>query len=344
MTSLSRRDLLCTSARLSGLGLMGAGLSILGGCQFLNRPAPSTPSAPRRIGYLNAGTRASNQVYTAAFRDQLRQLGWVEGDNLVVEWRFAEGRPELVPEMAADLVRLPVEVLVAAGAAAVLPALQLTSAIPIVTAAGDPTISELVQNLAHPVGNVTGTSDATTTLMVKSVELLHTVLPHTSRLAILADSTLPAYLDVPPAVQAAERIGLHVQELDVRTVEDVDRAFSAAQSFGADALLIPANQPYHAGIYPRITEVAAQTHLPVMYQDHLVVTEEGGLMEFTWDRVTMWRQDAEYVDRLLRGASPGDLPVQEPRVWEFLVNVKAANALGLTIPPDAAAQVTQWIQ
>jgi putative ABC transport system substrate-binding protein len=222
---------------------------------------------------------------------------------------------------------------------------QLTTTIPIVAGfVGDAFIGEFVQNLARPVGNVTGTTLGSTTLFIKSIELLRTVLPHLSRLTFLVDKSSVSYADVPPALQAAQMLGIQVQELDVRTVEDVEGALGAAQAWSADALLVEPVAPYSAGVFARVSELAAEMHLAVMYQTIRPVTDFGGLMTFTWNRIALVRLCAEYVDKLLRGAKPADLPVQEPREFQFVVNVKAAEGLGITFPPDAAAQVTQWVQ
>jgi putative ABC transport system substrate-binding protein len=276
---------------------------------------------------------------------QLHQFGWSDGVNLSIEWRFAEGKTNLMPELAAELVQLPVEVLFASGAVAALPAHQQTNTIPIVTSANDQTILELVQSIARPARNVTGATIGSTTTGIKSVELLRSVLPQRPRLAILTDPSLPAYTpEVVPAERTAQTLGIQFQELHVRTVEDVDGAVEAARAWAADGLLAIGGSLYSVGVYARVSELAARNHVPAMYPDPAVVTDEGGLMAFTWDRLSMNRQLAEYVDRILRGASPADLPVQEPRQFDFLVNVKAAQALGITFPPDVVAQVTQWVQ
>jgi putative ABC transport system substrate-binding protein len=339
---LSRRDLVVGAGRWT---VSAAGLALLGGCQLL-RPPASTPSSVRRIGYLSPAARAPSQSFTEAFVDRLHQLGWSDGENLAIEWRFAEGHDTLIPDLAAQLVSLPVEILVAAGAASALPAHQQTTTIPIVlVSVGDLAVSELVQNLAHPTGNVTGVGNGTTTYTTKSAELLKTVLPQLSRIALFGDPTVPAYTSAAlPTADAARTLGLDVQILDVDTVDDVDKAFAVMPAGGVDALLVTAAGPYFGAVYGRISELAADNHLPAMFQSRIAVTESGGLMSFNEDIVASYRLVAEYVDKILRGATPADLPTQEPREWQFIVNVKAAQALGITFPPDAAAQVTQWFQ
>jgi putative tryptophan/tyrosine transport system substrate-binding protein len=343
--AFSRRRLLQTLARQAGLGASAAGLALLGGCQVISPPA-ATSARVRRIGGLYAGGRATLQPFADAFADQLRQLGWVEGENLAIEWRFAEGRAELLPELAAELVRLPVELIFAVATNGALAAKQQTSTIPIVFVNPiDPVAAGLVGSLARPGGNITGTTYGGATIPIKSVELLKTVLPQLTRLAILEDQSYPPRASyIPPAVQTAGRLGIQVLDVDVRSVEDLDGAFEAAKAWSADALLILAINTYSAGVFPRLVELAAQNHLPAMYQGDYVVTENGGLMAFGVNFPAAYRHAAGYVDKILRGASPADLPVEEPREFDFIVNVKAAEELGITFPPDAAVQVTRWFQ
>jgi putative ABC transport system substrate-binding protein len=348
MTILSRRNLFQTSARLAGLGSIGAGMAILGGCQLISTPA-AAPITVRRIGYLGAATRVVDQPFIDAFVDQLQQLGWIQGENLRIEFRLAEGHSELLPELAAELVRLPVEVILGAGALGVKAALQQTDTIPIVMAQGpDPTFSAAngsVQNLARPGRNVTGNIANGAAWMIKQVELLHTVLPALVRLAVLADRSTPNYTDLmPPAAHTAQTLGMQVLDLDVRRSEDVDAALESAGAWGAEASLVISTGTYSAGVYPHVSQLAAQLHMPVMYGAGYVVSDYGGRMSFNSNFPAAWRQGAVYVDKILRGANPADLPVQEPTQFDFIVNVKAAQALSITFPPDAAAQVTQWVQ
>jgi putative ABC transport system substrate-binding protein len=178
----------------------------------------------------------------------------------------------------------------------------------------------------------------------KSVELLKTVLPQLSRLAILEDQSYPGRASqLQPVAEAAAQLGIQLLDLDVRRVGDVDGALETATAWSAGGLLTIAQPNFQTGVYARVAEVAAQQHLPVMYTGPLPVTENGGLMAFSLDLVAAFRQGAEYVDKILRGISPADLPVDEPRQFDFIVNVKAAQNLRITFPPDAAAQVTQWV-
>jgi putative ABC transport system substrate-binding protein len=222
-----------------------------------------------------------------------------------------------------------------------------TSTIPIVFNYMDPRqvpgmVPDRVQSLAHPGGNITGTSGGSTTLSDKSVELFRTVLPTLSRLAILGNWTNVGNVTAMSATaQAAQRLGIQVLELDVRDVADVDGAFQRAMEWSAEGLMQLA-----PGVgSERVVELQARNQLPVMDAGlPRFATQFGGLMAFGADTKALHRQNAEYIDKILRGAHPGDLPIEEPRQWDFIVNVKAAQALGITFPPDAAAQVTQWFQ
>jgi putative ABC transport system substrate-binding protein len=258
-----------------------------------------------------------------------------------------ETQNELLPQLAAELVQLPVEVILTVGALATEPAHQATTTIPIVMVLGpDPTVltaSGMVQSLARPGGNVTGTSGGVAPWNTKAVELLKTLLPQLSRLAILGDRSTPNDADMrPPAAHAAQALGLQILDLDL-SAPNVDGPLEVAQAWGADALYVIPTATFDSR-YPRITELAASFRPPAIYGGPFVVSDNGGLMSFSANYIAAWRQAAEYVDKLLRGAAPPDLPVQAPRQFDFVVNVKTAQDLGITFPPDVAAQVTQWIQ
>jgi putative ABC transport system substrate-binding protein len=276
-------------------------------------------------------------------------LGWVEGENLAIEWRFADGLGEVMPDLAGELVRLPVEVLVAAGALSIEAAYQATSTIPIVMVNGPdpaaPSAPGMLQSLARPGTNVTGNTAGTAAATTKSVELLKTLLPHLSHLAILTDKRTPADADIRPyATSAAQTLGVLHVDLDVPNARDVESVFEAAQAWGAEALYVIAA----TGVLPRlarICELAARSRLPGMYvPSPSIVTGYGALMAYGPSFDDAWRKGADYVDKILHGAKPADLPVEDPRTFDFVVNVKAAQELGLVFPPDVAAQVTHWIQ
>jgi putative ABC transport system substrate-binding protein len=295
---------------------------------------------------LYAGTRASFQWVIDAFVDRLRQLGWMEGENLVIEWRFADGQSERMTELVADLVSKPVEIIVAVGNRGVVPTWQQTSTIPIVMLGGvDAGAGGPVQSLGHPGGNVTGNTFNVVTTCIKSVELFKNALPALSRLAIVEDTTKADNTSqLAAATQTAQTLGIQVRDLDVQELADVDQAFEIAREWSFDGLLVLTNGDFVPRVYARLAALAAQNHVPAMYESPSPVTDSDGLMAFVPDYAALWRQGAEYVDKILRGATPADLPVQEPQQFDFVVNVKAAQALGTTFPPDVAAQVTQWVQ
>jgi putative ABC transport system substrate-binding protein len=339
---LSRRDLVLGASRWTA---SAGSLVLLDACQSVSALAPISPPI-RRIGVLSAGAREFEPDQWDAFVDQLRQLGWTEGANLTIEWRFAEGRDELLPQLAADLVGVPVEVIFALTTPCAVAARQQTSTIPIVMAfVTDPVTTGLVSNLGHPGGNVTGMTYAGGSWTGKSAELLKTVLPRLSRLAVLEDqSFLTRASLLSPLAAAAAQLGIQMLDLDVRRVEDVDGAFEAAKAWSAEGLIIISNPNFQAGVSGRVVTLAAQERLPACYLDSLPVTEEGGFMAYCPNHPAEFRLSAEYLDKILRGATPADLPVQDPRQFDFVVNVKSAEALGITFPPDAAVQVTQWVR
>src|SRR5215471_4297302 len=309
-----------------------AGLALVGGCQPTS-PRSATPARVRRIGVLYVGTRAGLQAYLDAFRDQLHELGWTEGENLTIEWRFGDGNRERMPDLAAELVQLPVELIFAAGGSAALPAQQLTSTIPIVGVNFDPIGRGGADSYGHPGGNFTGvasTGASGRSGSIKSVELLKSALPQLSHLAVLGDPSDSAYILIEaPAAQTAQSLGIQVLELDVRRVEDVDGAFAAAHGWGAEALLVIPHTSYTAGINARVAELAAQTRLPAMFGAPYAVYDNRGLMSYSVDFAATYRQGATYVDKLLRGARPAELPIIGPREFQFVVNVTAAKALGI---------------
>jgi putative ABC transport system substrate-binding protein len=299
----------------------------------------------RRIGYLFSGTRTNNQPWIDAFLDQLRQHGWVEGENITIEWRFADGRNEQLPSLAAGLVSVGVEVLAVVGIDA-LPARQQTSTIPIVMInISDPVGEGLVQSLVRPGGNATGISLGLDAMAVKGVELLKTVVPRLARVMILADPRNPNRGQFPStAKQTAANLGLDSRSLDVQTVQDVDSAFQIMQAWNADGFILDGIGTYIPDVNVRVVELAAEQRVPAMFQTAIVVMDNGGLMAYASNFRSTYRLGADYVDKILRGALPADLPVVGPRQFDFIVNTKTARELGITFPPDAAAQVTQWVQ
>ena len=275
-----------------------------------------------------------------AFVRGLRELGYVYGEQFVTEPRGAAGRPERFPILAAELVRLQVDVIVAPGPA--LPALkQATSTIPVVmSAAGDPVALGLVQSLSHPGGNFTGLSLESVELTAKRLELLKDLVPGGAPVAVLWDSYSLLYWQAAEA--AAQGRGWKLLSLEIREAGDIEKAFRAATDARAGALLVSA-----AGLlFPRarrVADLAAKSRLPAMYELRPYV-EAGGLVSYGADINDIWRRAATYVDKILKGAKPADLPVEQPTKFELVINLKTAKALGLTIPPSLLGRADEIIQ
>jgi putative tryptophan/tyrosine transport system substrate-binding protein len=288
------------------------------------------PAKVPTIGFLGASTSSAWNHWVAAFVRRLGELGWIEGRTVAIEYRWAEGRSERYTEIAAEFVRLKVDVIVTVGSA-IAAAKQTTSVIPIVFAvAVDPVGTGLVASLARPGGNVTGLSMQSTDLAAKRLELLREVLPGLRRLAIMANVGYPAAVLEKGEVQAAARkLGLDVDTLEIRRPEDIAPAFGALKS-GAQALYVCTDSlvnTYHA----RINTLALGARLPTIYSTRAFL-EAGGLMSYGANNADLFRRAADYVDKILRGAKPGEIPVEQPTKFELGINLKTAKALGLTIP------------
>src|SRR6516165_2554457 len=301
------------------------------------------PGKTHTIGLLSPAS-SSPSVLPALFDAPLAELGWIEGKNLVVERRYAENRPERLPELAAELVRLNVEVIVAAGTLGPLAAKQATSTIPIVmTASGDPLGSGLVASLARPGGNVTGMSLMAPDLGGKRLELLKELLPQLARVAVLWNAANPYPAIVFKETQAAGRtLGIEVQSLEVRGPDDFDGAFEAARKQRPDAL-ITVEDPLTFTYQKRIADFATADQLPSLHGLRKDVIA-GGLMSYGANLADLFRRAAGYVDKILKGAKPADLPVQQPTTFELVINLKTARALGLAIPPTLLARADEVIE
>jgi putative ABC transport system substrate-binding protein len=278
------------------------------------------------------------------FPDALRELGWIEGQNVVIERRFAENRVERLPELAAELIRLNVDVIVGIGTLAPLAAKRATTTIPIVmTAAGDPLGSGLVASLARPGGNVTGMSLMAPDLGGKRLELLKEVLPRLSRVAVLWDAANPYAALVFKETQGAGRtLGIEVQSLEVRGPDDFDGAFEALRRQRRDAL-ITVEDPLTFTHQNLIAKFAAGQLLPTLhgFKEDVVA---GALMSYGANLADLFRRAAGYVDKILKGAKPADLPVQQPTKFDFVINLTTAKALGLTIPDKLLALADEVIE
>ena len=293
------------------------------------------------VGILGAGNNVAELTTVVA---ALRELGWVEGKNVVFEPRFAENRLERLPELATDLVRLKVDVIAAAGTLAPLAAKQATSTIPIVmTAAGDPLGSGLVASLARPGGNVTGMSLMAPDLGGKRLELLKEVVPRLARVAVLWNAANPYSALVFKETQAAGRtLGIEIQSLEVRAPDDFDGAFEAARRERPDAL-ITVEDPLTFSQRQRVADFTAEQQLPSLHGLREFAAA-GGLLSYGANLVDLFRRAAGYVDKILRGAKPADLPVQQPTKFELVINLKTAKTLGLTVPLTLQASADEVIE
>ena len=290
------------------------------------------PAKLPSIGFMGQTTRSVAGEWTAAFVQRLRELGWIDGHNVAIEYRWGEGRNERFAEIAAEFVRLKVDVIVTSGTSQVLAAKQATSVIPIVFAtAGDPVGTGLVTSLARPGGNVTGLSNQMLDLAGKQLELLREVVPNLRRLAIIGNIDNPIIVIEIGDVQAAARmLGLEVVTLEIRRAEDIALAFEALVERRAQALYVSPDALVITN-RARIHTLALGVRLPTMYASRDYV-EAGGLMSYGPNYPNLFRRAAEYVDKILRGAKPGDIPVEQPTKFELVINLTAAKALGLTVP------------
>jgi putative ABC transport system substrate-binding protein len=298
-----------------------------------------------RIGLLDyAASDPASAARWKAFRDQLRWLGYVEGQNVVFESRWGDGRVGRLPSLAAELVDAKVDILVTAGSEAALAAKQATNSIPIVTATGgDPVESGLVAGLAQPGGNVTGVISLMSQLVGKRLELLKQLIPRASRIAILRDpDNHSSALNLRDAESAAKSVGVVVQGVSVRGPKDLDAAFLAMKRARTDAVILAENTRFIAD-RRRIADLALMHRLPMMVAAK-EYAEAGGLISYGTDYPDLFRRAATYVDKILKGAKPGDLPVEQPTTFELVINLKTAKGLGLTIPPSLLQRADQVIE
>jgi putative tryptophan/tyrosine transport system substrate-binding protein len=304
------------------------------------------PAKIHRIGLLGGSSPTSPEAshLWGAFFQGLRDLGYVEGQNVLIEGRWYGDRSERLPALAAELVRLPVDVIVAGTAPSPEAAKRATSTIPIVMANhSDPVASGLVASLARPGGNVTGLSSVGPELSGKQLQLLKETLPSLSRVAVLTNPTIPSQaLSVREMEVAARSLKLQLQVVEARAPSEFADAFSAATRERAGGLVVLGGSVFFAH-RPRLVELAAQNRLPTMYGPR-EFAQVGGLMAYGVDIRDSWRRAAGYVDRILKGAKPADLPVEQPTKFELVINLKAAKALGLTIPPSVLARADQVIE
>ena len=295
------------------------------------------------IGFLGPNTPSLDSRRVGAFVQRLRELGWTEDRNVAIEYRWAEGRTERLAEFAAEFVRLKVDVIVTSATPPVIAAKQATSVIPIVFAAvGDPVGTGIVNSLARPGGNATGLSIQATDLAGKRLELLHEVVPGLRRLAIMANpGAPPAVLEMAEAQTTARALGLEVVASEIRRPEDIAAAFEAFKG-RAEALYV-CNDPLVTTNRTRINTLASGMRLPTMYNVREFV-EAGGLMSYGPNFLDLFRRAADFADKILRGAKPSDIPVEQPTKFELVINLKTAKALGLTIPPTMIGRADEVIE
>ena len=297
----------------------------------------------RTIGFLGSSTPSAMSQWVAAFVQRLRDLGWIDGGTVTIEYRWAEGRSSRAAEIAAEFVQLKVDVIVTYGTSSVLAAKQATSVIPIVfAAANDPVGAGLVASLARPDGNVTGLSVQQVDAAGKRLELLREIFPSLRRLAILANVGNPgAALEMGEAQVAARTLGLEVTTIEIRRGEDIAPGFDALKS-QAEALYV-CTDPLVVTNRARIQTSAMGARLPTVYNSREYV-DTGGLMSYGPNFLDQWRRTAEIVDKILRGAKPSDIPVEQPTKFDLVLNLTTAKVLGLTIPSTLIARADEVIE
>jgi ABC-type uncharacterized transport system substrate-binding protein len=302
------------------------------------------PEKISRIGYLTGAFPSGVSARVEAFRLGLREAGYIEGENILIEYRYGEGKPERLPALAADLVRLKVAVIVSTGAAATRPAKVATSTIPIVMAQdSDPVVNGFVASLTRPGGNITGLSTLAPQISGKLLELLREVVPRLSRVAVIGSSASPANAEALRQVElSADAMGVQVRYLDVPVPNDIEIAFQEVSKAHANAILVLGGAVF-ASQRSHVANLAAKTRLPTMYSSRAFV-DHGGLMTYGAKITDLDRRAATYVDKILKGAKPADLPVEQPTQFEMVINLKTAQQIGLTIPPNVLARADRVIK
>jgi putative tryptophan/tyrosine transport system substrate-binding protein len=303
------------------------------------------PKKIAKIGLLAPSTPAAAAHLVEAFRQGLRELGYVEGKTFVLELRYGEARADRLPEIARELVGLKVDVIVTATDVAIAAVKRETQTITIVMAnSTDPVGTGFVASLARPGGNITGLSSISPELSGKRLELLREVVPGLSRVAFIWNPDVRgAVLDYKETEGAASSLHLQLQSVEVVRAEDFDRAFSAITKDRAQALIMPAANPLAFANRGQIASFAQKNRLPSMYAQREYV-DAGGLMSYGPSTTDLWRRAATYVDKILKGTKPADLPVEQPMKFDFVINLKTAKQIGLTIPPDVLARATKIIR
>ena len=314
-------------------------LLAVGAIAEAQQPAKITP-----IGYLDAVSLSVNAARVEAFRQSLRKLGYVEGKNIFIEWRSADGKLDRLPALAAELVHLKVDIIVTGGRSATRAAKEATSTIPIVmTQDSDPVANGFVASLARPGGNITGLSTLAPELSGKQLELMKEIIPKLSRVAVFGSSTSPGNAQSLREVELAARaFKVQLQYLDVLDPKDIETAFRAASNGRADGVLV-LNSPVFASRQTQVVDLAVKSRLPAIYWRSDFV-EAGGLMSYGTSQNDLDRRAATYVDKILKGTKPADLPVEQPTKFELVINLKTAKQIGVTIPQKVLARADKVIK
>lgn len=315
---------------------------LLAPCSFAGAQQPT--KIPR-VGFLTGSSLESQTQRNEAFRQRLRDLGYIEGKSIIIEWRSYEGDTARRRSFIDELVRLPVDVIVAGGSGDIQAAKEATSTIPIVMlAGGDPVASGFVTSLARPGGNITGLANLRPELAGKRLELLKEIVPKLSRVAVVISSGDRDYKTEKKELElAATSAGLKLRILEIKHPNDIEIAFSVAAKEGAHAVLFRVAGPVSAARRPQIATLALKHRLAAMYESAQFV-EAGGLMSYGISSTDAGRRVAVYVDKILKGRRPADLPVEQPKTFEFIVNLKAAKQIGLTIPANVLARADRVIK
>ena len=297
-----------------------------------------------RIGFLDSSTTSGSAVLLEAFREGLTKLGWTEGKNITIEYRFAEQKSERLPELAADLVRLKVDLIVVSATGPTLAAKSATTTIPIVmTRVGDPVGEGLVASLARPGGNVTGLSTLATELNTKRLEILKDAVPKLARVGLLRLPESGVEIQLKELRPAALALKLKLEEIETQLdAKGLESAFQTAKQKQVGAIMTTVSRPFFAE-RKRIVELAGKYRLPAIYFQKEFV-DEGGLMSYGADFDDLYRRAAVYVDKILKGAKPADLPVQQATKFEFVINLKAAKQIGLTLSPEFLSRANTVIK
>jgi putative ABC transport system substrate-binding protein len=306
------------------------------------------PKKVPRIVYLSALDPASEAFRSEPIRQALRELGYIEGQNIAIEYRYTQGKQDREPELVAEMVRLKVDIIVVAGGEGTIRAAKnATKTIPIIMvgAGRDPVRAGLVESLARPGGNVTGFTNLSRELGGKRLELLKEAVPKVARVAVLYDPAVPGTTrevkeELPTAARA---LGLTVQPWEVRAADDFEKVFAALNKQRPDGLFVPGGGQLMNANVKRIADLALKSRLPSIYGTKEFV-EAGGLMSYGADQADSYRRVAYYVDRILKGAKPADLPVEQPTKFELVFNLKTAKQIGVTIPPEVLARANRLIK